>query len=80
MILFEKDKNVKAMIHCEIYLSEQFMNTVSRAFHETWNNFLKYFYLSISVSLRMFFIKKKLCLQGKDIFWQGKFNSPNFHK
>ena len=25
MILFEKDKNVKAMIHCEIYLSEQFM-------------------------------------------------------
>ena len=35
---------VKGRIHCEIFLS------VSGSFHETWNNFMKYFYFSIQHS------------------------------
>ena len=38
---------LKARIHCETFLSEISWNTVSGVFHETWNNFMKYFYPSI---------------------------------
>ena len=38
---------LKARIHCETFLSEILWNTVSGVFHETWNNFMKYFYPSI---------------------------------
>ena len=42
--------SVKERIHCEIFLSRISWDTVSGSFHETWNNFMKYFYLSIQHS------------------------------
>ena len=35
-------------------------NTIAGSFHETWNTFMKYFYLSIQHPLRMFLINKKI--------------------
>ena len=37
-------------------------NRVSGSFHETWNTFMKYFYLSIQVLLLTFLINKKNCV------------------
>ena len=58
-------------------------NTVSGWFHDTWNNFMKYFYFRTQDSLRtlepninsincIHFINKKLCLQER---YRVKFNS-----
>ena len=41
-------------------------NTVSGSFHETWNTFMKYFYLS-NIHWVCFSTIKQLCLQRKDI-------------
>ena len=52
----------KARIHCEIFLYEHYMQQVSGTFHEILSTFVKYFYLTlcISVPLRTFLIYKNI--------------------
>ena len=42
-------------------------NTLLEVFHEPWNTFMKYFYFSISVSLRMFLVDIKNCVYREKI-------------
>ena len=44
--VFKELVNLKARIR-EQFLTEHFIKTVSGAFHETWNAYMKYFCLSI---------------------------------
>ena len=42
-------------------------NTISGAFHETWNTFMKYFYFNIKISFLIFLINKKIEFTEKKI-------------
>ena len=42
-------------------------NTLLEVFHGPWNTFMKYFYFSISVSLRMFLVDIKNCVYREKI-------------
>ena len=63
---------LKGRIHCKIFLSEHSWNIVSGAFHEPWNTFMKYFYFSIWMSLRMFLTNTKNCIYREKISSDSK--------
>ena len=58
---------LKGRIHCKIFLSEHFMKYSFWGISWPWNTFMKYFYFSIWMSLRMFLTNTKNCIYREKI-------------
>ena len=66
---------LEARVYWNFFFQSISWNTISGAFHETWNTFMKYFYFIIKVSFLILLINKKIELTEKRYLLTAKIRS-----